>query len=519
MKTTRLRNGLLVISLVGLVETSALAQAEQAVARVAQVAPLADAAQPAQVDAQAPESPFGRRLTHPAVRIGSDYTLMPGDSVDEVVVIAGTAIVEGHVEGDLVVIFGSVRLASTAVVDGDFVVIGGNATIEPRATVGKDLVVVAGSLAAPSEFRPGGEQTVIGSLAVGGGLRALVPWVMNGLLWGRLIVPSLPWMWTVIGLFFAVYLALNVFFDRPVHACAEKLVERPLSAFMVGLLVLLLLGPVSVLLAVSVVGIAVIPFLLCAVFVAGLLGKVGVLRAIGAAILHQEDANNRLQSARSFALGFAAISLIYMVPILGIMGWATLGVFGLGASAMACAAGLRRENPRPAAPIVVPPTPAPPVTSASATGADDAPAASEGVPGAPAMSTTDLLLLPRASFLNRLGAFALDLLLVLLTYGLLGIHDDGPGRFFLLLLAYRVVFWTWKGTTVGGIISQLRVVRTDGRPLRFADSLVRGFSSVFSFAVLGLGCLWILRDPERQAWHDRIAGTYVVKVPRNWPLP
>ena len=26
------------------------------------------------------------------------------------------------------------------------------------------------------------------------------------------------------------------------------------------------------------------------------------------------------------------------------------------------------------------------------------------------------------------------------------------------------------------------------------------------------------RDEERQAWHDRVAGTYVVKVPRNFPL-
>jgi uncharacterized RDD family membrane protein YckC len=72
---------------------------------------------------------------------------------------------------------------------------------------------------------------------------------------------------------------------------------------------------------------------------------------------------------------------------------------------------------------------------------------------------------------------------------------------------------------VGGIICQLRVIRTDGSPLRFVDALVRGLSSIFSFAVLGLGCLWILRDPERQAWHDRIAGTYVVEVPRGWPLP
>jgi hypothetical protein len=28
-----------------------------------------------------------------------------------------------------------------------------------------------------------------------------------------------------------------------------------------------------------------------------------------------------------------------------------------------------------------------------------------------------------------------------------------------------------------------------------------------------LGGLWILRDLKRQAWHDRIAGTHVVKVP------
>ena len=62
------------------------------------------------------------------------------------------------------------------------------------------------------------------------------------------------------------------------------------------------------------------------------------------------------------------------------------------------------------------------------------------------------------------------------------------------------------------------MVRVDGAPLRFIDALVRGLSSIFSLAVLGLGALWILKDPERQAWHDKIAGTYVVKVPRNWPL-
>jgi uncharacterized RDD family membrane protein YckC len=125
--------------------------------------------------------------------------------------------------------------------------------------------------------------------------------------------------------------------------------------------------------------------------------------------------------------------------------------------------------------------------------------------------------LPHASFRDRVAAGVLDLILVVLAYQLLD-RFPRPNAFFLLLLAYTIGFWTWKGTTVGGIICQLRVVRVDGTPVRFVDALVRGLSAIFSIAVLGLGMFWILRDNESQAWHDRIAGTYVVKVPRNWPL-
>jgi uncharacterized RDD family membrane protein YckC len=129
-----------------------------------------------------------------------------------------------------------------------------------------------------------------------------------------------------------------------------------------------------------------------------------------------------------------------------------------------------------------------------------------------------LVHIPHASFLDRACGIALDVALVLITNNALDLaRHEGP--LVMLLLAYHIVFWTWKGTTIGGIICQLRVTRIDGEPLRFIDSLVRGLSGIFSIAVLGLGCFWILRDPERQAWHDKIAGTYVVKVPRHYPVP
>ena len=54
------------------------------------------------------------------------------------------------------------------------------------------------------------------------------------------------------------------------------------------------------------------------------------------------------------------------------------------------------------------------------------------------------------------------------------------------------------------------------RPLQFVDALVRALAGLLSLAASGIGFLWILRDPERQGWHDKIAGTYVVKVPRMY---
>jgi uncharacterized RDD family membrane protein YckC len=36
--------------------------------------------------------------------------------------------------------------------------------------------------------------------------------------------------------------------------------------------------------------------------------------------------------------------------------------------------------------------------------------------------------------------------------------------------------------------------------------------------VAGLGFFWIAFDHERQAWHDKIAGTVVVRVPKTVPL-
>jgi uncharacterized RDD family membrane protein YckC len=456
------------------------------------------------------------------VRIGSNYTLAADDTIRDVVVLGADAVIEGHVDRDVVVILGKTQVANTAVIDGSLIVVGGTATVTPGARVNRDLVSVGGVFDAPPEFTPGGDHVVVDTRMLGGRLEGVFAWITRGLLWGRLIVPSLPGIWVVVGLFFLIYLLLSLVFDQPVRASADVLAQRPLSAFVVGLLVLLLTGPVCLLLAVSIVGIAVVPLVLCALLVAWIVGKVGAARWIGAGVLRPSSPESRAQAMGAFTLGFALICLAYMVPVLGFVTWTLLGVIGLGASTLAFLAEYRRENPipvplRPAMAVAVP-TPhmhggaMMTNSDASAIPLTEQSTSTVGLP-----TTSDLASFPHAAFRDRVAAGVLDLILVVFAWQLLDpIARDNA--IFVLLLAYHVGFWTWKGTTVGGIICQLRVVRIDGAPLRFVDALVRGLSAIFSLIVVGLGFLWILKDPERQAWHDKIAGTYVVKVPRNWPL-
>ena len=454
----------------------------------------------------APQPASAQQPGREVVQFGSDYTLAAGENVDQLVVFGAAATIRGDVERDAVVIGGSAELAGTGSVEGDFVVIGGGATIASGASVGGDLVVIGGPVEAPPGFAPGGELVAIGV----GPVAFVVPFVTGGLLAGRVIVPDLPWMWAALAVLLAVFLALNYAFDRPVRACVEAFASRPLTTFLIGLAVVVLTGPVTVLLAISVLGLVAVPFLWAALAAAVVLGGVAVARWIGERILPSADTESRGRQALAVLAGFSVVSLALMVPILGGVTFATLGVLALGGASTAVARGLRKEHP-----VADPaPNPAGDPPPAPAEQAAEVPPPPPPVTDAP--SAADLALLPRATFLARTGAFLLDLVLVgLIFFAVLNLE---AGQWFLaLLIIYHIALWSWKGTTVGGVIAQLQVVRTDGQPLAATDALVRGLSSIFSAAVLGIGFFWILKEPERESWHDKIAGTCVVSVPKGWP--
>ena len=83
---------------------------------------------------------------------------------------------------------------------------------------------------------------------------------------------------------------------------------------------------------------------------------------------------------------------------------------------------------------------------------------------------------------------------------------------FLAIAVYAAVMWKLKGSTVGDIVFGLRVVRLDDQPLSWEAAIIRALGCFLSAAALGLGFFWIAFDPDKQAWHDKFAGTVVVRT-------
>src|SRR5258708_20497544 len=132
--------------------------------------------------------------------------------------------------------------------------------------------------------------------------------------------------------------------------------------------------------------------------------------------------------------------------------------------------------------------------------------------GPPAGAPQFTAAMPRAGFWVRMGALFLDVVLVGFAMSLL--HPFGD--FHIVGLAISgAVMWNLRGTTVAGIVFDLHVVRVDGRPLDWETAIVRALGCFLSLAVVFLGFIWIAFDDNHQAWHDKIAGTVVVRAKRG----
>ena len=84
-----------------------------------------------------------------------------------------------------------------------------------------------------------------------------------------------------------------------------------------------------------------------------------------------------------------------------------------------------------------------------------------------------------------------------------------------------LAFWIYKGATPGKMVVSARIVdATDrGGPMTKGQAVLRYAGYFVSLLPLGLGYLWVAFDRRKQGWHDKIAGTVVVRGRRGGRAP
>jgi uncharacterized RDD family membrane protein YckC len=483
---------------------------------------------------------------------------------DDVVSVIGNTRVTGPVHDSAVAVLGSAYVDSK--VDGDVVAVLGNVELGPNAEIGGDVVSVFGTLKRdPAAIVHGSVQRVLDAdIGEIGGFGWLNTWINHCLFYLRPLafVHGLGWAWTLALGLLAFYACLALLFRSGVERCVHTLETEPGHTALAALIGILLTPVLLVLLCVTVIGIAAVPFVMGALFCMSLFGKAVMLAWLGGRVSGRRPgpANH---PAIAVLIGGALVLLLYVVPVVGFLVYKLLGFFGFGAvlytlvlhararraaaspplntasSAFAGASAANLSNSATIAGAGWTAGPAPAPAAAAGAAASESSAAAEPVPpgpvppgamppgavppaAAPPLSAPPGPLpphitaaMPRAGFWIRMAALLLDVLLVGFVMSLL--HPFG--NFHIMVLAiYGAVMWKLRGTTVGGIVCDLHVVRLDGRPLDWETAIVRALGCFLSLFVVFLGFIWIAFDYNHQAWHDKIAGTVVVRAKRGAPL-
>lgn len=126
----------------------------------------------------------------------------------------------------------------------------------------------------------------------------------------------------------------------------------------------------------------------------------------------------------------------------------------------------------------------------------------------------------KAGWFTRFLAIVIDSIGVGIVSGILSgiLYQDGgvgsSGLQTLLGVIYFCYFWSsyGKGQTLGMRALGIKVVKTDGSQLDLGGAFLRYVGLFISILCLFIGVIWAAFDAQKQGWHDKIAGTYVVKA-------
>ena len=131
--------------------------------------------------------------------------------------------------------------------------------------------------------------------------------------------------------FLALYVGLALLFREGLSRCVRTFETQPGRSILAGLIAALLTPVLLVLLCITVIGIAAIPFVAFGLICVGLFGKAVMLAWLGGRITGRPGVGAIGHPAVAVLIGGVVVLILYVVPVLGFLVYKVLGFLGLGA--------------------------------------------------------------------------------------------------------------------------------------------------------------------------------------------
>ena len=226
------------------------------------------------------------------VVFGQSLNIGAEETISKAVAIGGSVTIAGHVRQDVVSIGGSVTLLPGARVEGDAVAVGGTVSVDPGATLEGDNVGLGGTI-----------PTAAGSA---------VRWAMGGRHGMRSMFGFASRLTRAV-LVYVLALLIAVAFPGAVSRVKAYLTERPGVATLGGLAIILGFAPLCVLLAVTIIGIPLIPVAVLALVAILLFG----FTVSGGWLGERMPFLTQKTPVKTVALGAAVLALVGLIPWIG----------------------------------------------------------------------------------------------------------------------------------------------------------------------------------------------------------
>ncbi len=252
----------------------------------------------------------GSVARHQLVAIGRDL-ILDGEAQADVAAIEGSVEISGSVTGDVVVLGGDARLATSARIAGDVFVLGGTisaapgARIEGRSVSYRNASVAWMTLLEGPSLGLESRSTVV----VGAKLALLAAWS-------------------------ALLMLLFAACGRQLISTADQIKGEPFRGFatgLVGVLALVLTALFFSAFAGALIGVPLLVLVVLAALALKLWGMVAVFYALGDFILTRVF-RRRMRPASAATLGLLLLGLVKFVPYLGVWAWTIATLIGVGAT-------------------------------------------------------------------------------------------------------------------------------------------------------------------------------------------